>query len=131
MGYFRDNIEQMAGYEADDLIGTIAKNYEKKVDKVLIVTGDMDTLQLVDDKINVIWRDENKLSDEYTVEYDLNNDYANLIDKIKDRILLVIDVDEGEEVVVRQIVFHGNKAFDDGDLRGAMDDIFFIDGIGR
>ncbi|MBU4421889.1 DNA polymerase I [Candidatus Parcubacteria bacterium] len=42
------------GYEADDLIGTIAKSYEKKVDKVLIVTGDMDMLQLVDDKINVV-----------------------------------------------------------------------------
>ena len=42
------------GYEADDLIGTIAKRYEKKVDMVLIVTGDMDTLQLVDEKINVV-----------------------------------------------------------------------------
>ncbi len=81
------------------------------------------TADTSDDKVNVIWRDEKKLSDEYTVEYDLNNDYTNLIDKIKDRILLVIDVDEGQEVVVRQIVFHGNKAFDDGDLKGAMDDI--------
>ena len=36
------------GYEADDIIGTIAKKLEKKKDlEVIIVTGDMDTLQLV------------------------------------------------------------------------------------
>ncbi|MFC1612513.1 DNA polymerase [Patescibacteria group bacterium] len=42
------------GYEADDLLGTIAKNYKNKVDEVLIATGDMDALQLVDEKIKVL-----------------------------------------------------------------------------
>jgi len=41
------------GFEADDLIGTIAKTTDKKT-KVLILTGDKDILQLVDDHIFVI-----------------------------------------------------------------------------
>lgn len=42
------------GYEADDLIGTIAKKLEKKKDlEVIIVTGDMDTLQLVRPRLKV------------------------------------------------------------------------------
>ena len=42
-----------AGYEADDLIGTIAKEAEKDLDGVVIVTGDKDILQLVTDKTKV------------------------------------------------------------------------------
>jgi len=42
------------GYEADDLLGTIANKMKSKVDKVLILTGDMDALQLVEDKVNII-----------------------------------------------------------------------------
>lgn len=38
------------GFEADDVIGTICKqSNNKKIDKVTIVTGDRDILQLVDD----------------------------------------------------------------------------------
>ncbi|MBI2038160.1 MAG: DNA polymerase I [Candidatus Magasanikbacteria bacterium] len=47
-------IYEKKGYEADDVIGTIAKHFEKKKDaEVFIVTGDMDTLQLVRDNVKV------------------------------------------------------------------------------
>lgn len=36
---------------------------------------------------------------------------------------LVIKIDEGEEVQVEKIKFHGNKAFDDDDLRDEMEEI--------
>jgi len=39
------------GYEADDLIGTISK--KTKMDKVVIVTGDKDILQLANEKVNL------------------------------------------------------------------------------
>ena len=39
-------------YEADDLIGTLANKYKSEI-PVLILTGDKDTLQLVDDKVTV------------------------------------------------------------------------------
>ena len=43
---------EMEGYEADDIIGTIARGVESEVD-VVIVTGDKDILQLVNDRIEV------------------------------------------------------------------------------
>ncbi len=45
---------EMAGYEADDLIGTLAKQGEKKGFDVFIVTSDKDAMQLVNDHIKII-----------------------------------------------------------------------------
>ncbi|RLL91327.1 hypothetical protein BG32_13965, partial [Mesotoga sp. HF07.pep.5.2.highcov] len=44
----------IAGIEADDILATAAKKYRDKVDEVLIVTGDKDLLQLVDDKVHIL-----------------------------------------------------------------------------
>lgn len=38
-----------AGYEADDIIGTLSKNFTDEGVKTTILTGDLDVLQLVDD----------------------------------------------------------------------------------
>jgi outer membrane protein insertion porin family len=81
------------------------------------------TADTVDNDITVTWRQENDFSEELPVEYDEGDRvYSDLIRKIKDRIVLKLEIDEGDEVVVRKISFTGNKAFDDGDLRGEMDD---------
>jgi DNA polymerase-1 len=37
------------GFEADDVIGTLCKHKPKKIDQIIIVTGDRDLLQLVTD----------------------------------------------------------------------------------
>ena len=50
---FEIPVFEMDGFEADDLIGTLAKMAEKEDFDVEIFTGDMDALQLVDDKISV------------------------------------------------------------------------------
>ncbi len=42
------------GFEADDVIGTLAKKFRPDFDRVLILTGDRDLLQLVDEKTYVI-----------------------------------------------------------------------------
>lgn len=48
-------IFEMTGFEADDILGTLARQAEKKKNlKPLIVTGDLDTLQLVSVKTNVL-----------------------------------------------------------------------------
>jgi len=44
---FKIPIYEKIGYEADDIIGTISKKLSGKDIEVLILTGDMDTLQLV------------------------------------------------------------------------------------
>ncbi len=42
------------GYEADDVIGTLARRATDKGLDTIILTGDTDTLQLVDDHVNVL-----------------------------------------------------------------------------
>jgi len=77
-----------------------------------------------DDGITVIWQNRKDLSDEYELEYPSSEQrYTNLIDRIKDRILLKVKIKENEEVIVREIEFSGNESFDDGELRGQMDEI--------
>lgn len=42
------------GYEADDIIGTLAKQSEARGMVVVIATSDLDTMQLVNDKVSVL-----------------------------------------------------------------------------
>jgi len=44
---------ELSGYEADDIIGTIAEQTHKTSNELVIVTGDMDTMQLVKPRISV------------------------------------------------------------------------------
>jgi DNA polymerase-1 len=46
----------MGGYEADDLIGTVAKKIAKKkfIDEIIIITGDKDLMQLVTKKVHLL-----------------------------------------------------------------------------
>ncbi len=61
----------LEGYEADDLIGTLAKQAEVRDLDTVIFTGDRDTLQLVNDKTKVLmivgYTGELKLYDEAAV----------------------------------------------------------------
>ncbi len=50
---FNIPIFEQKGFEADDLIGTVTKKLHGKGIQVIIVTGDMDTLQLVDEDTHV------------------------------------------------------------------------------
>ncbi len=45
---------ELEGYEADDLLGTMANIGEKSGARVYILTGDRDSLQLIDDNVNVL-----------------------------------------------------------------------------
>ena len=49
------NVKRMESldYEADDLIATVASKFKNDFDEVLVVTGDRDLLQLVDEKVSV------------------------------------------------------------------------------
>src|SRR3989338_8412627 len=46
-------VVEAQGYEADDVIGTIASRAEQAQLSTVIVTGDLDTLQLVSDHVTV------------------------------------------------------------------------------
>jgi outer membrane protein insertion porin family len=76
-----------------------------------------------DDEITVTWRNKKDLSDEYPLLYEPDEIvYSDLISRIKDRVLLKLTIEEGNEIIVREIEFSGNEAFDDGDLEGEMDE---------
>lgn len=51
---FNIPILEIEGYEADDIIGTVAKKAEEMNIRVFIVTGDRDSLQLVSDNITSV-----------------------------------------------------------------------------
>jgi len=44
----------LAGYEADDILGTLARQAEREDRRVVVVTGDKDMLQLVSDRVQIM-----------------------------------------------------------------------------
>jgi len=67
-------IFEKEGYEADDIIGTIVEKVKGEKIKVIIVTGDFDTLQLVNDQVNV-----------YTMRQGLRDQIIYTPDKVRER----------------------------------------------
>ncbi|MHB0913476.1 MAG: DNA polymerase I [Armatimonadota bacterium] len=51
---FNIPVLEVEGVEADDVVGTLARRAESEGYDVLIVTGDMDALQLVDERVKVM-----------------------------------------------------------------------------
>ncbi len=76
-----------------------------------------------DDEITVTWVNNNDENDLEETIYEYNQDRrSNTIGRLKDRLLLVLDIVEGDEVTVEKISFSGNNAFDDDDLRSELDE---------
>ena len=74
-----------------------------------------------DDKIITHWRNKKDLSEEYKLEFDKDDKtYTNLIEKIKDRVLLKYDIVENDVTKVRKITFKGNNELSESDLKGAF-----------
>jgi len=65
---FNIPVYEKEGYEADDIIGTLAKQASSRGYKAVIVTGDRDALQLVEENIEIMYTRKG-LSD--IVSYDL------------------------------------------------------------
>ncbi len=77
-----------------------------------------------DEDVFVRWQNTVDLADEYEIEYSASEaQSSNLINKIKERLVLKLEIEEGDEVTVREISFNNNEAFDDDDLKGEMDEI--------
>ncbi|MCX8009745.1 MAG: outer membrane protein assembly factor BamA [Ignavibacteria bacterium] len=73
--------------------------------------------------VYVRWVNPADLSDETTTEINLDDKLqAESLRRIKNRVLLRIEIDEGKEVVVRKINFFGNQAFDAGDLKSEFEE---------
>jgi DNA polymerase-1 len=53
---------EMAGYEADDIIATLAKKFAAKGMQVTVVTGDKDLMQIVSDRVHLLDTMKDKVS---------------------------------------------------------------------
>jgi DNA polymerase-1 len=65
---FHIPVFEIPGYEADDILGTIARMAASRDNQVFIVTGDKDMLQMVDEKIKVYDPMKERLLDEAYVK---------------------------------------------------------------
>ena len=103
---------EMAGFEADDVIGTVAKKAEKEGIKVVIVTGDKDLFQLVNDNIHIwnesknIMFDKQKVFEKYGLYPDKIVDMLSLMGDNCDNVCGVKGI--GEKTAVKLINTYGS-----------------------
>ncbi len=97
---FHIRIFELPGYEADDLIGTIAKKAASGGANIFIVTADKDMLQLVDDRIKV---------------------YDPLKDRILDRDYVIGKFGVGPERVTEYMALTGDAVDNIPGVRGIGD----------
>jgi DNA polymerase-1 len=94
---FNIPVIEKIGYEADDLIATLKEKLVNLADEVIILTGDLDTLQLVDSKTKILTMqkgitktmiyDENKVKEKYGLLPSQLPDYKALIGDPSDNII--------------------------------------------
>ena len=95
----------MAGFEADDILGTIVEQLKDEPIDIIIASGDMDTLQLVDDKkvcvytlkkgiSDTILYDEDKVIERFGFKPELLPDFKGLRGDPSDNIIGVAGIGE-------------------------------------
>ncbi|MCX7919807.1 MAG: DNA polymerase I [bacterium] len=120
-------ILELPGFEADDIMGTLAKRAEQEGYDVVLVTGDKDMLQLVNKHIRVLRihrgeqyvYDETKIIEKYGVPPSKFPDFVGLMGDSSDNIPGVPGI--GEKIAARLINEYG-------DLDGVLNHINAIKG---
>ena len=107
---------RMEGFEADDLIATISEMARKVGWNVLLVTGDRDAFQLIDDHLKVLYTrrgitdvivaDDSYIDDRYGIRPDQYVDYAALRGDTSDNLPGVPSV--GEKTATKLVADYGN-----------------------
>lgn len=107
---------EMPNYEADDVIATLARRAEADGWRVLVVTGDRDSFQLVSERVNVLYTrrgitdtvraDATWIEDKYGVRPDQYLEYAALRGDASDNLPGVPGV--GEKTASRLVSAYGD-----------------------
>jgi DNA polymerase-1 len=101
---FNIPVIEYPGYEADDLIATLKNIFYEKVSEIIILTGDLDTLQLIDSKTNVYLikkgvseikiYDENEVEKRFGILPNQITDFKSLVGDPSDNIKGIAGVGE-------------------------------------
>ncbi|MGI8513787.1 MAG: 5'-3' exonuclease, partial [Acidimicrobiia bacterium] len=107
---------RMEGFEADDLIATVSEIAREQGWNVLLVTGDRDAFQLIDDHLKVLYTrrgitdvvvaDETYIRDRYGIRPDQYVEYAAVRGDTSDNLPGVPSV--GEKTATKLVADHGN-----------------------
>ena len=115
LGAFRVPVLEQPGFEADDVIGTLARLAEEAGHQVLVVTGDRDAFQLVSPSVQVIFTrrgitevdrvDETFLRERYGLTSNQIPDLKGLMGDASDNIPGVPGI--GEKTALRLLGLYG------------------------
>ncbi len=108
---------KQTGFEADDVIATLTKKYSKEFERVYVITGDKDLLQLVENNVRVlrfasmgvtdlVEYDEDKVVERYGVKPSQMGDYLSLVGDTSDNIPGVKGI--GEKSAVNLLKEYGS-----------------------
>jgi len=126
---------EVKGYEADDIIATIAKKNKEEHIETVIVTGDKDAMQLVEDDDILVWNEskdimfgENEVEEKYGVKPGQLLDVFALMGDASDNIPGVKGI--GEKTAVKVIKEFGTleKAIENADKVGGKTGKLLVDG---
>jgi DNA polymerase-1 len=110
--YYGLPILEKEGYEADDLIATLAKDGEAKGFEVIVVSGDKDLLQIISPRIRIWDTLKDKVFDEQSVRERFGTGPSGVIDVMglagdsSDNVPGVPGI--GEKTAVKLIMAHGS-----------------------
>ena len=112
-------VSELPRYDKTEITGNDEIDTDDLMKKITLIRGQVlppQDLPKIQKKIKKMYEEEGYLLAKIDVS-------TAPVDTSKNRVVLNIDIEEGNPVRVAHISFEGNTAFDDGDLRGEMDEI--------
>jgi outer membrane protein insertion porin family len=117
--YLVIKVREYPRYERTEVKGNDEIDTDDILKKVTLIRGQV----ITPTDLVKVEKDVKKLYDEDRFLLAKVKATTGPIDTMKGRVVLTIEIDEGKPVQVRRIMFEGNKAFDEGDLKSEMDGI--------
>lgn len=110
-------VKELPRYERTEIVGNDDVDEDDIMKKITLIRGQVlqpQELVKIQKDVTALYETEGFLLAKVKVT-------TEQIDTMKNHVVLKVDVGEGTEVRVGEILFEGNEAFDNGDLRGEME----------
>ncbi len=114
--YLLVKVKEFPRFEEAKIYGNDEINSDNIMKKINLVRGQVvapQDLNLIQKEIKKLYEADGYLLADVKVS-------SEPVDSAKNRVNIIVTIDEGQDVKVRNIYFSGNRAFEEGDLKGAM-----------